>query len=178
MRKYSGDFKKSILLPKKIDAVISIDPEMPKVKTDRNGLKQVFINLIKNSAEAMDDGGKISVKTRFLPESSKIMIDEKRRIPGNIEIIFADNGPGIDENLKQTLFDPYTTTKTGPAASGLGLSIVHAIIKELNGTIACQSQKARAPDLSSPCRSVLQERTHKGYREQTIAGKGIHKSGK
>ncbi len=135
--------KKSILLPKGIEAAISIDPEIPKIKTDRNGLKQVFINLVKNAAEAMDNGGKITVQTRFLSESSKIMIDEKKRIPGNIEIIFSDNGPGIDDALKQTLFEPYTTTKTGAAASGLGLSIVHAIVKELNGTITCQSQKGK-----------------------------------
>ena len=135
--------KKSILLPRQIETSISIDPEIPKIKTDRNGLKQVFINLIKNAAEAMTDGGKISIRTRFLPESSKIMIDEKKRIPGNIEIIFSDNGPGIDETVKQTLFEPYTTTKTGPAASGLGLSIVHSIIKELNGTIVCRSKKGK-----------------------------------
>ncbi|MCF6248101.1 MAG: HDOD domain-containing protein [Desulfobacula sp.] len=135
--------KKTILLPQKIDASISIDPEIPLIKTDRNGLKQVFINLIKNAAEAMYNGGKIRVKTRFLPESSKIMIDEKKRIPGNIEIVFSDNGPGIDDTIKETLFEPYTTTKTGPGPSGLGLSIVHSIIKELNGSIACQSKKGK-----------------------------------
>lgn len=133
--------KKSILLPRQIEASISIDPEIPKIKTDRNGLKQVFINLLKNAAEAIKDGGKIMVQTRFLPESSKIMIDEKKRIPGNIEIVFSDNGPGIDDKLQKTLFEPYTTTKKGPAASGLGLSIVYAIIKELNGTISCRSKK-------------------------------------
>ncbi|MCK5350265.1 MAG: sensor protein, partial [Desulfobacula sp.] len=73
--------KKSILLPKRIEASISIDPEIPKVKTDPNGLKQVFINLVKNAAEAMDEGGKITVTTRFLSESAKILIDEKKRIP-------------------------------------------------------------------------------------------------
>ena len=135
--------RKSILLPRQIEASIDIDPEIPKIKTDRNGLKQVFINLIKNAAEAMPNGGEITVQTRLLPESSKIMIDEKKRIPGNIEIIFSDNGPGIDGALKQTLFDPYTTTKTGAEASGLGLSIVHSIIKELNGTIGCRSEKGR-----------------------------------
>lgn len=135
--------KKSILLPRQIKSSISIDPEIPKIKTDRNGLKQVVINLVKNAAEAMEEGGTINIQTRFLPESSKIMIDEKRRIPGNIEIIFSDNGPGIDDALKQTLFDPYTTTKKGSAASGLGLSIVHSIIKELNGTIVCHSEKGR-----------------------------------
>ncbi|MBU2453692.1 MAG: HAMP domain-containing histidine kinase, partial [Proteobacteria bacterium] len=133
--------KKSILLPKQIETSISIDPEIPMVKTDRNGLKQVFINLVKNAAEAMDKGGKITVITRFLSESAKIMIDERKRIPGSIEIVISDNGPGINEEIKETLFEPYITTKTGTANSGLGLSIVHSIVKELNGKIRCQTEK-------------------------------------
>ncbi len=135
--------KKSILLPRQIEASINIDPEIPKVKTDLNGLKQVLINLVKNSAEAMDKGGKITVTTRFLPDSQKILIDEKKQIPGNVELIISDNGPGIEEKLKNTLFEPYTTTKTGPSNSGLGLSIVHSIVKELNGKIRCESQQGK-----------------------------------
>ncbi len=135
--------KKTILLPKQIEASISIDPEIPMVKTDRDGLKQVFINLVKNAAEAMDQGGKIFIKTRLISESAKIMIDEKRRLPGNIEIIISDNGPGIDKQVKETLFEPYTTTKIGGNNSGLGLSIVHSIVKELNGSIACESKRGK-----------------------------------
>ncbi|MFH2092495.1 MAG: HDOD domain-containing protein [Pseudomonadota bacterium] len=135
--------KKSMLLPKQIETSLSIDPEIPKVKTDPDGLKQVFINLIKNAAEAMEQGGKISIQTRLISESAKIMIDEKRRLPGNIEIIISDTGPGISENLKETLFEPYTTTKIGSSNSGLGLSIVHSIVKELNGNIVCQSERGK-----------------------------------
>ena len=133
--------KKSILLPKRIEASISIDPEIPKIKTDPNGLKQVFINLVKNAAEAMDEGGKIIVTTRFVSESAKILIDEKKRIPGSIELVISDNGPGIDEKIKETLFEPYITTKIGSANSGLGLSIVHSIVKELNGKIRCETRQ-------------------------------------
>jgi signal transduction histidine kinase len=135
--------KKSFLQVRQIQASMSIDPEVPLVKTDRNGLKQVFINLVKNAAEAMDNGGKIEVFTRFLSGSAKIMIDEKRRIPGSIEIKISDNGPGIDEKIKDRLFEPYTTTKKGQANSGLGLSIVHSIVKELNGQIQCTSQPGK-----------------------------------
>jgi len=106
-------------------------------------LKQVFINLVKNAAEAMDKGGKITVTTRFLSESAKIMIDEKRRIPGSIEIIVSDNGPGIDQRIKETLFEPYTTTKIGSENAGLGLSIVHSIVRELNGKIICKTKPGK-----------------------------------
>jgi len=135
--------KKSLLMPRQIDASINIDPEMPKVKTDRNGLKQVFINLVKNAAEAMGKGGEITVTTRFLSDSEKILIDEKKRIPGSIEIVVSDNGPGIDEEIREKLFEPYVSTKIGTANSGLGLSIVHSIVKELNGNIRCESRKGQ-----------------------------------
>ncbi len=135
--------KKSILMPKQIEASLRIDPELPKIKTDPNGLKQILINLIKNASEALGKGGKITVSTRFLSESAKIMIDEKKRIPGSIEIEVSDDGPGIDEKIRETLFEPYTTTKTGTSNSGLGLSIVHSIVKELNGRIRCLSEKGK-----------------------------------
>ncbi len=135
--------KKSILMPKQIEAALSVDPELPKIKTDPNGLKQILINLIKNASEALDKGGKITVSTRFLAESAKIMIDEKKRIPGSIEIEVSDDGPGIDEKIRETLFEPYITTKEGTSNSGLGLSIVHSIVKELNGRIRCLSEKGK-----------------------------------
>jgi len=138
--------QKSILLPRQIEAYINIDPEIPKIKTDPNGLKQILINLVKNAAEAMDKGGKIKVTTRFLSGSAKILIDEKKRIPGNIEIKISDNGPGIDKKLKETLFEPYTTTKTTDSNSGLGLSIVHSIVKELNGDITCNTVEGKGTD--------------------------------
>jgi signal transduction histidine kinase len=138
--------QKSILLPRQIEAYINIDPEIPKIKTDQNGLKQILINLVKNAAEAMDKGGKIRVTTRFLSGSAKILIDEKKRIPGNIEIKISDNGPGIDKKLKKTLFEPYTTTKTTASNSGLGLSIVHSIVKELNGDITCNTEEGKGTD--------------------------------
>jgi len=138
--------QKSILLPRQIESSINVDPEIPKIKTDQNGLKQILINLVKNAAEAMGKGGKIRVTTRFLSGSAKILIDEQKRIPGNIEIKISDNGPGIDSKLKDTLFEPYTTTKTTASNSGLGLSIVHSIVKELNGNIICKTEKGKGTD--------------------------------
>ncbi len=138
--------QKSILLPRQIESYINIDPEIPKIKTDQNGLKQILINLVKNAAEAMDKGGKIRVTTRFISGSAKILIDEKKRIPGNIEIKISDNGPGIDKKIKETLFEPYTTTKTTDSNSGLGLSIVHSIVKELNGDITCNTVEGKGTD--------------------------------
>ncbi|ACN16174.1 fusion protein comosed of N:signal transduction protein - C:ATPase-like osmosensitive K+ channel histidine kinase [Desulforapulum autotrophicum HRM2] len=130
--------RKSIFLPRRIEASLIPDPMVPPVRTDKNGLKQVLINLLKNAAEAMDNGGKVTVTTRFVPGSSKILIDEKRKTPGSIEITIQDNGPGISDNIRKNLFEPYNSTKN-KENSGLGLSIVHTIIRNLNGTITCDS---------------------------------------
>lgn len=133
--------QKSILLPNQIEADIRLDENMPRVKTDQNAVKQIIINLVKNAAEALKKGGKISLETRLLKDSAKIMIDEKRKIPGMAEIIVSDNGPGIDEAVREKIFEPYVSTKDRDTNSGLGLSIVYALVKELNGDIICVSEK-------------------------------------
>lgn len=134
--------KKSILLPRQIQASIRVDSAIPNIKTDRNGLKQVIINLVKNAAEAMENGGKIELQTRLLPESAKILIDEKKQLPGSIEIRIQDNGPGIAPRIMEKLFEPYNSSKKGKN-SGLGLSIIHSIVKELNGRVTCDSNPGR-----------------------------------
>jgi signal transduction histidine kinase len=134
--------KKSILLPRQIQASIRLDSAIPSIKTDRNGLKQVIINLVKNAAEAMESGGKIELQTRLLPGSAKILIDEKKKLSGSIEIRIRDNGPGIAPGIMEKLFEPYNSSKKGKN-SGLGLAIVHSIVKELNGQVTCDSNQSR-----------------------------------
>ncbi len=135
--------KKSLLLPRQISLQVQMDPGIPAIKTDVNGVKQVLINLIKNAAEAMENGGKIKLHTRILPGSSRVLIDEKRRLPGTVEIQIKDNGPGIPARIRERLFEPYNSSKSGEKNSGLGLSIVHSLVKELGGTITCKSKKGR-----------------------------------
>ncbi len=130
--------KKTLLLSRGIDAVFIPDTSLSRVKTCKNGLKQILINLIKNAAEAMENGGKIDIITRRIPGSEKIMIDEKRKIPGKLEIIIKDNGPGIPDKIRSKIFEPYNSTKK-EGHSGLGLSIVKNIVTRINGTIECET---------------------------------------
>ncbi|MBF0468481.1 MAG: HDOD domain-containing protein, partial [Desulfamplus sp.] len=132
--------KKSILVPKGIEADLSVEPGFPKVKTDKNALKQILINLLKNAYEAMSKGGSIHISLKKVPGSVKIMIDERKRTTGKVEIIFRDNGPGISDEIMKRLFEPYNSSKKGNN-SGLGLSIVNAIVKDINGTIECNTNK-------------------------------------
>ena len=142
-RRVLAVLQKSILLPRQIRIQTDLDDAMPKATLDINGLKQVIINLIKNAAEALEKGDEIQFKTRLVPGSAKVLIDEKRKLPGLAEIIIQDNGPGIPSHIRERLFEPYNSSKVGASNSGLGLSIVHAIIKKMQGRITCDSSRGK-----------------------------------
>jgi len=95
-----------------------------KVVLDKSQLKQVFINLIENSLDAIEEKGIISIHA--YQENEKL------------NIIFKDNGKGIEPDKLKKVFDPYFTTKK--KGSGIGLSIVHKIITEHNGNIFVHSK--------------------------------------
>ncbi|MBW1980371.1 MAG: PAS domain S-box protein [Deltaproteobacteria bacterium] len=91
------------------------------LRADRDQLEQVFINLFKNSIEAMANGGRLEVTSRNSVRG------------GTIEIEIVDTGSGIPMGDLQRIFDPYYTTKK--KGTGLGLSIVHSIINQHGGTV-------------------------------------------
>jgi signal transduction histidine kinase len=99
----------------------------PVIYADSDRIKETLINLIINSCEAMEKGGEIT-------------ITEKAK-NGYVEIVLKDNGPGIPEEIKDKIFQPFFTTKD--FGSGLGLSIVEKIITEHKGTIKTDSETER-----------------------------------
>jgi signal transduction histidine kinase len=108
--------------------------------TDKNRMKQVFNNLIKNAAEAMPQGGNLLIRSRFVANHIDTKISQAAAgSPGNVEITIRDDGPGIPDEIKPRLFEPYFTLK-GEGHSGLGLSIVHNIVQQLKGSITCKSK--------------------------------------
>jgi nitrogen-specific signal transduction histidine kinase/HD-like signal output (HDOD) protein len=131
--------KKSLLEHSDIKLVTKFDRALPKVRTDKAGLKQVMLNLIKNAVEAMTAGGNLYLKTRHfaVPADSKGVI-EKKDAAGYVEIQVIDEGPGMPDSIKEKLFDPYVSTKKGEHF-GLGLSIAYNIVKSFQGSMTCES---------------------------------------
>ncbi|MBI4776914.1 MAG: HDOD domain-containing protein [Deltaproteobacteria bacterium] len=120
---------------------LDLDPSLPVMRSDKAALKQVFINLMKNAVEAVSAGGNISIRTRCVPPRSEIIADRlEDSYPIYAEITFADNGPGVPDELKARIFEPYVTTKS-KGHGGLGLSIVHNLVSELKGAIRFESDK-------------------------------------
>ena len=129
----------SILQPANIQIDLSLASGLPRIPAGKNSLKQVLINLIKNAAEALGSGGNLHIETRRTASSGRRLGAPGEAVDAALEIIVRDDGPGIPENIRQRLFEPFNSAKGG-AHSGLGLSIVHNIISELDGSITCHSE--------------------------------------
>ncbi|QYM77903.1 PAS domain-containing protein [Horticoccus luteus] len=118
-------FQHRELADRGIAVEVETEAELPVVMADRDQVKQVFFNLVKNAAEAMQPGGRLKIRS---------WADDE-----NVHLAFADSGAGIKQDDLTRLFQPYHTTKSG--GHGLGLMIVQRILHEHGGQIGIESKE-------------------------------------
>ncbi len=104
-----------------------IDDYLPTIRSDRGQLQQVFLNILNNSFEALDDGGYVDITIKSITSDQ-------------IQVIIADNGIGISKDDLPKIFEPFFTSKK-EQGTGLGLSITYGIIKKLGGDISVESEE-------------------------------------
>ena len=113
------------LIAKKINLIWNNSIAELLIMGNENRLKQVFLNLLVNSIEAVLDGGKIRIKLNI------------NKTENSGEITITDNGYGIPDNILDKIFDPFFSSKVGKNNTGLGLAICKQIIESHNGQIKC-----------------------------------------
>ena len=119
------------------------DPSLPPVHANRDQLVQVFLNLVKNAAEAIGEGepGEITLTTAFRPGIRLSVPGIRDRVSLPLEFCVHDTGGGVPADLLPLLFDPFITTKQN--GSGLGLALVAKIVRDHGGVVECDSQPRR-----------------------------------
>jgi two-component system, NtrC family, sensor kinase len=156
------------LLPRYIETgahtfTTDLDSRLPVIEADEAQLRQVFSNLMTNAAEAMPQGGTLTVRTRNSP-------------PGMITIEIQDTGVGIPTAELSKLFTPFYTTKPSGKGTGLGLAITYGIIKMHRGQIIVQSQVGKGTTfvITLPVRLLTIEKTSvNGEAVPTTGGNGV-----
>jgi signal transduction histidine kinase len=121
-----------------IKVKLELDPEIPEIRAEHNRLEQVFINLVTNAIDSMDEKAE---KTGAPVE--KILEIKTYAEDGWVITQVSDTGIGMTDDVKRKIFEPFFTTKETGKGTGLGTSISFGIIKDYSGTIDIQSEPGK-----------------------------------
>ncbi|UCD30863.1 MAG: response regulator [Desulfobacterales bacterium] len=133
----NGLIKKCIMLSdhkltlQKIQIKTILYPDVPKITGDFNQLQQCILNLIFNAADAMPDGGHLTIESTF------------NSVKGLVQIKVADTGNGIAKRDLPKVFDPFFSTKEEGQGLGLGLSVAYSIVTRHKGVIEAESERGK-----------------------------------
>lgn len=126
IKEVKGFLEKDILL-RSIRFDMNLMEGLPEINSDKGQLEQVFLNIIKNAIDAVEEGGLIVVSTGMKDEDTA-------------QVSIRDNGPGIPKDKLKQIFEPFFTTKGREKGTGLGLFVSYGIMKKLGGSIIVESE--------------------------------------
>ncbi len=106
-----------------------VDPRLPDITVNKSQIRQVVSNLMVNALQAMPDGGVLTLQTSFDASRVYLRVD--------------DTGIGMSDEIKESIFLPFFTTKDVDQGTGLGLSVVHGIVSSHGGEINVESEKGK-----------------------------------
>ncbi len=125
--------------------VTDLDADLPVIWGDGEQILQVFVNLMMNALDAIFQPGEIRVRSFLVGRPGKDRVSVKVRSQKNamVEIVIEDSGGGIDVAHRDKIFDPFFTTKPVGKGTGLGLAVVHGVVREHGGEIRVESTPGR-----------------------------------
>jgi CheY-like chemotaxis protein len=128
-------------IPKMIEIKTNLDENIFPTNADSTQIGQIIMNLVINARDAMGDSGSITIATRNIIVSEDTFTGGLNIPDGNyIEISVSDTGCGMEQEVMQHIFEPFFTTKEVGKGTGLGLAVVHGIVKNHEGFIYCESE--------------------------------------
>ena len=125
-------FRATEFVPSGVQMAVNMPDASVEIEGDADVLKQILVNLVKNAVEAIGSHGKIDIANRGHVVRDRTLF---------VDLVVADNGPGMTQDVLANLFSPVRSAKEGKH-HGLGLSIVHGLVKKIGGTISCRSSAA------------------------------------
>jgi two-component system cell cycle sensor histidine kinase/response regulator CckA len=131
-----------VALPPTVDLGVKIDPQTPPVLADATQIEQALINLCTNAIHAMgSQKGTITVELGYsLPAETQGVVERRSGARGrHVRLAVHDTGSGIDPETLQRVFEPFFTTKPVGQGTGLGLAVVHGIMRTHHGTVDVRS---------------------------------------
>ena len=124
-----------------IELITTLDDSMGHILADRGQIEQVLLNLTINAADAMPEGGTLSIRTQRARLDDSFSLKDRPVKPGRYaSIVVTDTGTGIDRDTMIRIFDPFFTTKEPGKGTGLGLATVHGIITQNDGHVRVYSE--------------------------------------
>jgi len=128
-------------LPAPVEIQLNVHPEAPRILGDATAIHQVLMNLTTNAAYAMPGGGTIDVKVEPFYVRDSVARARPDLHEGTYALLSVrDTGPGMDPTVKERAFEPFFTTKPLGQGTGLGLAVVHGVMKEHGGTVELESE--------------------------------------
>jgi signal transduction histidine kinase len=132
-----------------IELTLSLDAESDQVLADSNQLRQVFLNLVINAADAIAAGhegkqGNLEIRS----DVSEATLDPEKKLTKSIHVRFVDNGPGISKKVVDNIFDPFFTTKAPGKGTGLGLYVCFMIVDSMGGKIQAHSVEGQGTTMT------------------------------
>ncbi|GER02993.1 hypothetical protein JCM17846_06750 [Iodidimonas nitroreducens] len=112
-----------------------------RIQCNKTLIDQLFMNLCWNAVQAMHEGGTLSIKTDQKGDWAAIRSQFQLKGDDHVRLVISDTGPGIDAKTKNHIYEPFFTTKGSSKSHGLGLSVVHGVVKAHGGTILVHNIK-------------------------------------
>ncbi|KKW90798.1 histidine kinase [Sphingobium chungbukense] len=128
----------------RIDLRIMVPPNLPNILADRQQLEIAILNLVVNARDAMPEGGALSISASY----PSALHDGDGKSDAFLRLTVSDDGVGMDEATKAKALEPFFTTKSAGAGTGLGLAMVHGVVQQFGGAMDIRSEPRAGTDIS------------------------------